>query len=809
MESIPDGLRLVACCMLLGQCSLTMSIDELLSRSEHIRSTLLALSHDEVTKNVAFTLHDILSDTMNKQDRDQLKTQVTSFLDVLSEIPYHTLDMVTRYTILFPELLLPELLKRIQLTCPWSQPTGEGHVAVFGATNAINVVINLIDKEFFLTALSEDTLHQRRLLEKALIELLQNKDITVERVRLPALALESETVFKALSSELISDDVVTRSRAESIMIEYLLCQRENRLPENAFDSFVDYIRCVSRSTGSRSQLAYKITSPTQLYLRTKSISSDPRPQNTQDAVLEALFNLVKNIGDSIPHNLWNRLLYPLVLKTCAFPADHHLIRIWNSLAPSLAGSPMAITSLSNALVNLMEHQGMLSEDLLESALETTDEALEDLRLARLSPLLVLKAMPAFGFARLYKNGGGPTPLEVNIRDRMSKSLISRYENKLEFSLVRTLAKAVFHGMFPDSTLEAIFSGITKCLATQPADPLQLDLVEVRSWLFTLYDWVVNWTIESRSSEENNSSTLWIYRIVFEHLFVILSLHNYGSASQDLYKVQLGVTDVLAKTLLVTGPCYLDVEKTRCQDHSTASRMFETGISLNTDIDESTSTIPKTPGELFMALLQESLNRITEAITEQNEAHVTTAACLINAYIMAFQNAASLNSPSPALSTLGMGPNMLSRGASTMAWIPRAFSDVIAPRLCKAVTLYLQDHVKAKGNGMVPLIQGCVQILYTGVSLLGLSGESVTSSHCMMNVVVCGLESDETSIIIAALKLLATMIGARIVEPERVSQTDMVSVRRRLAQLHQSCEMQKATYTPELMSLLDKVYALLS
>lgn len=236
-------------------------------------------------------------------------------------------------------------------------------------------------------------------------------------------------------------------------------------------------------------------------------------------------------------------------------------------------------------------------------------------------------------------------------------------------------------------------------------------------------------------------------------------------------------------------------------------MFETGIGLKTDIEESTSTIPKTPGGLFMALLEESLNRITEAITEHNEAHVTTAACLINAYIMTFQNAASLNSPS-TLSTLGMGPNMLSRGASTIAWIPRAFSDVIAPRLCKAVTLYLQDHVKAKGNGTVPLVQGCVQILYTGVSLLGLSGESVTNSHCMMNVVVCGLESDEKSIVIAALKLLATMIGARIVEPERVSQTDMVSVRRRLAQLHQSCEMQKATYPPELMSLLDKVHALL-
>lgn len=92
-------------------------------------------------------------------------------------------------------------------------------------------------------------------------------------------------------------------------------------------------------------------------------------------------------------------------------------------------------------------------------------------------------------------------------------------------------------MFPESTLEAIYSGIAKCLVTKPADPIQLDLVEVRSWLLTMYDWVVNWTIESLSSEENSNSVLWIHRIIFEHLFVILSLRNYGH-SKDLFQSYL-------------------------------------------------------------------------------------------------------------------------------------------------------------------------------------------------------------------------------------------------------------------------------
>lgn len=106
--------------------------------------------------------------------------------------------------------------------------------------------------------------------------------------------------------------------------------------------------------------------------------------------MDNLFHVVKKLGESVPRTLWDSLLHLLVSKTCALPEDHHLIRVWSNLASSIASSPEAIVSLSNLVLNVMEQQGTVTLDLLENALETSDDALETLRLARLSPLLILK-----------------------------------------------------------------------------------------------------------------------------------------------------------------------------------------------------------------------------------------------------------------------------------------------------------------------------------------------------------------------------------------------------------------------------------
>jgi hypothetical protein len=105
---------------------------------------------------------------------------------------------------------------------------------------------------------------------------------------------------------------------------------------------------------------------------------------------EALFNVVKKLGECILPTSWNNFLNILISKTCALPADHYLVRIWNNLGPSLVKSPEAILCLSKLVLGRMEQQGSVTEQILEDALETSDDALEDLRLARLSPLLILK-----------------------------------------------------------------------------------------------------------------------------------------------------------------------------------------------------------------------------------------------------------------------------------------------------------------------------------------------------------------------------------------------------------------------------------
>jgi hypothetical protein len=103
--------------------------------------------------------------------------------------------------------------------------------------------------------------------------------------------------------------------------------------------------------------------------------------------------------------------------------------------------------------------------------------------------------------------------------------LNRFDNQLEFSVVRTMAKAVHYGMYPDSALEAIYSGMARCFTNKPVDPSRLDLIDIRSWLFTLYDWVANWTIDACTPEELEHSIAWIHRIISEDLFAILSLHN--------------------------------------------------------------------------------------------------------------------------------------------------------------------------------------------------------------------------------------------------------------------------------------------
>lgn len=269
-------------------------------------------------------------------------------------------------------------------------------------------------------------------------------------------------------------------------------------------------------------------------------------------------------------------------------------------------------------------------------------------------------------------------------------------------------------------------------------------------------------------------------------------------TQDLYKAQLGATDVLSKVLLITSPYYSSPEGSSYQENEP--------IRLNGK--ESTASMPKTPGQLLMAVLEESLNRIIGTIVGRNKAHVTIAACLINVFIMAFQNATSFYNTSTTGATRLEPQDGLRQGVASMVWIRCVLSDLVAPRLGTALVGYLQEQHTMENEGIVALVQGCIQLLYTGIGALGLSGESMTGSHSMMNVAIKGLESEETEIAIAALKLLVVMIGATMIEPGRITQRDMAVIQRNLIRLQKSCEAQEVP-SSELLGLLDKMRAVVS
>lgn len=802
MQSVTSSTRLIASCMILGQCDPTRPADQLLLHSAHIRSALLSLSQGEASKSVVFALYDALSLNLDKADYEGLVAQLTSTLDVPTEIPSDSLDMVVKYTMLFPDVLIPELLKRIQQVRLEGKPSFQGTATAPGTANVISVVIRLRDEEFFLRALPSEAEHQRRLLEEAIVELLQGYDADTKRMNNITLALEPRKVFDILAPKLTSDDTGTRSWARSAMIEYILYQR---LSGSTFNSFVDYTRR-SQSVTSQSNISYpwqakKIRTPTQLLSMVRATSSNTTSCKTGEEMQEALFNVFKKLGEHILPTSWNNFLNILISKTCALPADHHLVRVWNNLGPSLVKSPEATLCLSKLVLGRMEQQGSVTEQILEDALETSDDALEDLRLARLSPLLILKSIPIVGLTQEFKRN--PCASEDNIPDRMSRALRVRFDNQLEFSVVRTMAKAAHYGMHPDSALEAIYSGMARCFTNKPVDPSRLDLIDIRSWLFTLYDWVAKWAIDACTPEELEHSIAWIYRIISEDLFAILSLHNTNQGiTQDLYKAQLGATDILSKFLLVTGPYYLSPEKDPCHQHPKVSKKNET-TSLG---EKSDHILPRTPKELLVMILEESLNRITCTITERRMSHVAHAVCLINAFIMAFQSVTSLTSASLSTSASRKEPlEAMRQDEHSKSWIRSVLLDLVAPRLSAVVVQHLQEQGDDENKEMVPIIQGCIQLLYTGVSVLGILGESVTS-HPMWNVAVKGLDSEAAAIAIASLKLLATMLGTRMAEPSFIAQGDMEAIQNNLQRLQTG---ERETPSAELLDLLDKVRAMLS
>ncbi|KAI8603066.1 hypothetical protein EDD21DRAFT_49941 [Dissophora ornata] len=365
-----------------------------------------------------------------------------------------------------------------------------------------------------------------------MIQLLQDNQLKtkINTDQLVA-SLDSQKIIHEYGPRLTAAESEVCSMAESILIRCMLSQEQDGSLGEGFASFIEYIRDTSRIGSLPKREMNRARSPEQLLSMAKITTGNLVNQdmnnssNNRETLVNSLFRVIAKLGEAIPRPMWANFIGYLTLKTYGCPTDPLLIRIWSNFAPSLASSPEAIASLSTTILNIMDGQGVLTEDMLNNALETSDEALDYLRLARLSPLLILKTVSSRGFADEYKiiSTADLRSQIDSIPERMLASLRSRSDNRLEFSMVKTLAKTICHDMFPDSSLEAIYRGMAIQFSCKPFHVEDLDFVDARSWLFALYDWIRNWSSQSTSLEKNGHDIAWIYRIVSDFLYEITAI----------------------------------------------------------------------------------------------------------------------------------------------------------------------------------------------------------------------------------------------------------------------------------------------
>ncbi|RUS28652.1 hypothetical protein BC938DRAFT_481630 [Jimgerdemannia flammicorona] len=98
-----------------------------------------------------------------------------------------------------------------------------------------------------------------------------------------------------------------------------------------------------------------------------------------------------------PPQTWPLLVPTLITKTYASPSDPTLIRFWSTVAPWLAKSEEGMKRVVGQVLVLMEIQGRLTEELLDTKFDDSALAVQSLLFARLCPLLILKTIPSEAF----------------------------------------------------------------------------------------------------------------------------------------------------------------------------------------------------------------------------------------------------------------------------------------------------------------------------------------------------------------------------------------------------------------------------
>ncbi|KAF9565634.1 hypothetical protein EC968_004066 [Mortierella alpina] len=436
--NIPSSTKLVTSCLILGFSDLSGSSDQPLQTPKQLTLPLLDLIntvsvHERGTgKRAAPSLQSVLLHTMSESDFKGIKEQITSVLDERSELPLSAIELVSKYTAAFPQTMIPELIRHLQPTKTSLLALGDLG-AVLMTRNAVHVVEVLAEDDFFVAAQSKETEDLLNDLEDTVIELLHDKDIMIRMTASQIVAaLDPTKIVNKFAPELSSSTNDVRSSAELVLLESMLLQRKDGSLGDGFIAFLSYIRGIFHSNLIPTGPTPKVKSPSQLLCKTQS-SSTKTLDSGSTHLLEALLRVLRKLGESIPSPLWPSFIDRLVTKTQGSPRDQVWIRIWNELAPSIVHSGEAILALSTKMLEIMEQQGALTEEMVKNAVETSDEAFDDLQLARVLPMLILKAsctIPAHGFAREFQ--------------------LLKSENELEGRYTRALAPILIQGMSPSS-----------------------------------------------------------------------------------------------------------------------------------------------------------------------------------------------------------------------------------------------------------------------------------------------------------------------------------------------------------------------
>ncbi|KAH7051731.1 hypothetical protein BKA57DRAFT_457869 [Linnemannia elongata] len=455
MNEIPPYLRLLTTGLLLGYCGPPSQFDTAAKTSSEARSTLLGLANVVILENIpvgqatAIAIQTSLVPMLSEAEVQDMKTKVIAILDNPSDISLGSANLASSYMAVYPELFVPKLLARLRREGQ-SGSVQSDKIDVRKTMNSLYVVEAMAERNFFEMVLSKQAGDLRRKLEDLVIDLFREKDVSI-RVTLGQIvaSLNPTKIIAIYGPEINSTDSIVRSRAESVLIECMLSQRRDASMSDGFAVFLEYIRRVGRLGANHKGASTKIKTPSQLISKIQSLNSNPAPPNAQVDSLDRLLRVVKILGETIPSTLWGSLFSELVAKSCGSPSDPILSRAWSQLSLSIVKSPNAVSALFDLISDILEQQGELTEEMLEAALDASDESLDDLRLGRLAPLAILKTLPVEQLKEQVHLLTTKDNEFVSVAERLSRLLRSRVNNANEFGSVKKQAEELAGDLSPD------------------------------------------------------------------------------------------------------------------------------------------------------------------------------------------------------------------------------------------------------------------------------------------------------------------------------------------------------------------------